>query len=65
MYLANALVDLRQNTSMPADELARGLKESGLHVNATGADTIRAVTHLDVSRDDIEEAVKIVGAVMQ
>ena len=51
-------------TICSADDLAQILKESGLFVNPTGPDTIRAVTHFDVSCGDIEEAVRIVSDVV-
>ena len=52
-------------TSMPASELAGRLHDDGVHVLATGPDTIRAVTHLDVSADEITEALAIIGRVMR
>lgn len=51
-------------SGLSAAELAKRLKNAGVHVFATGKDTIRAVTHLDVSRNQIDEAVEIVRAVM-
>jgi len=50
---------------VPAGELVQKLKGAGVLVNATGTDTIRAVTHLDVTRADIEEAVGIVRSAME
>ncbi|MBM4017824.1 MAG: low-specificity L-threonine aldolase [Planctomycetes bacterium] len=44
-------------TSMPAADLAARLKAAGVLVLASGPDAIRAVTHLDVSREQIDEAV--------
>jgi threonine aldolase len=51
-------------TTLPAAELSARLREKGLLMNANGPDTIRAVTHLDVSRADIERAVEILRTVM-
>jgi len=47
-------------TSMPAAKLVEKLKQAGVLVLATGPDTIRAVTHLDVSSCQIAEAVEII-----
>jgi len=52
-------------TSLPAAELSRKLRDSGLLMNATGPDTVRAVTHLDVSRADIDRAVEIMRNTMK
>jgi len=52
-------------TICTADNMAHNLKSSGLFVNPIGHDTLRAVTHLDVSRDNIEKAVMIVSDVMR
>jgi len=43
--------------AMPAQQFADRLKSRGVLVLAVGADTIRAVTHLMVSAEDIGEAV--------
>ena len=48
-----------QITTMPAATLAGKLLKAGVHVLATGPDTIRAVTHLDVFAEQIAEAVEI------
>ncbi|MCA9245190.1 MAG: low-specificity L-threonine aldolase [Phycisphaerales bacterium] len=42
-----------------AADFAARLGEGGVRVIPTGPDTIRAVTHLDVSRDDIEAAITV------
>ncbi len=52
-------------TSCTANDLVQYLRGMGLLVNATGPNTIRAVTHLDISPDDIIEAVKIISEVMR
>jgi threonine aldolase len=46
-------------TSMPAAELAEKLHAAGVRVLPTGTDTIRAVTSLMVSAEDIRAAVEI------
>lgn len=46
-------------TTVPADRLARELDEAGLRVFATGPDTIRAVTSLAVSAEEIQQALGI------
>jgi len=51
-------------TGMPAAALADRLKAAGVLVLAASAETIRAVTHLDVSCDEIEEAVRIMARVL-
>jgi threonine aldolase len=51
-------------TSMPAADLSALLRGKGLLMNANGPDTIRAVTHLDVNRADLERAVEIMRNVM-
>lgn len=46
-------------TRMPADALVKKLKEAGVWVLGTGPETIRAVTHLNVSAEDIHRALQI------
>ncbi|MBN1844352.1 MAG: low-specificity L-threonine aldolase [Sedimentisphaerales bacterium] len=46
-------------TDRPADRLAVELEQAGLRMLAVGPDTLRAVTHLDVSAEQIEEAIGI------
>jgi threonine aldolase len=46
----------------PADAVARTAKEMGLLINATSAKRLRAVTHLDVSRAQMEKAAEILAA---
>ena len=45
-------------TSMPAAALAEKLHAAGVYVLATGPDTIRAVTSLEVNSEDIPQALK-------
>jgi len=47
----------------PAEILA-DLKKEGVLVNAVGGTTFRAVTHLDVTSKDIEEAGPIFASVL-
>jgi threonine aldolase len=51
-------------TSMPAGEFGHRLQEAGVLVLARGVSEIRAVTHLDVTREDVERAVEVVGKVL-
>jgi len=51
-------------TAMPAPDLAARLQEAGVHVLASGPDTIRAVMHLDVSETQAEEAVAVFRRVL-
>jgi threonine aldolase len=44
-------------------EFSNRLKRRGLLINAFGGQLMRAVTHLDVSDDDVERAIEIVGEV--
>jgi threonine aldolase len=46
-----------------ADAFNQALLDEGLHVSDMGPTRLRAVTHLDVSKSQIEEAVEIVRAV--
>jgi threonine aldolase len=46
-------------TSMPAPEVVNRLGEAGVRVLATGPDTIRAVTNLNVGAEDIQSAIRI------
>lgn len=49
---------------VPADAVSRTARELGLLINASGPRRLRAVTHLDVSREDVEAAAGILaGAV--
>ena len=46
-----------------AAEFVTQLKDRGLWMIATGPDRLRAVTHLDVSRADVDRAIEILGDV--
>ena len=51
-------------TSIPAEKLAQKLHQAGVYVLATGVDTIRAVTNLNVSSAQISETVKTIRKVL-
>jgi threonine aldolase len=44
--------------------LVAKMQQRGLLMLATAPDTIRAVTHLDVNADDVEQALEILGEVV-
>ena len=46
------------NTGMTAPQVTEAMKKEGVLIHAFGKTQIRLVTHLDVSRDDIEAALK-------
>ncbi len=46
-------------TTISAEDVVSKLKEKGLLISAMGVRTIRAVTHLDISADDITKAKQI------
>ncbi len=47
-----------------AEQLARKLYDNGVYVLATGKDTIRAVTNLNVTSGDIDEAISVFSKVL-
>jgi threonine aldolase len=53
-----------KDSPLTATELLRGLKEAGVLLNTIGGMTFRAVTHLDVSAEDIERAGQVCAAVI-
>lgn len=55
---------LAKVTTVPADRLARELEEAGLRVFATGPDTIRAVTSLEVATEVIPRAIGIFASTL-
>ncbi|MGH7209674.1 MAG: threonine aldolase family protein, partial [Nitrospiraceae bacterium] len=57
------LFDVRPSRRSTAEILA-DLKQEGVLVNAVGGSTFRAVTHLDVTSKDIEEAGQIFASVL-
>ena len=48
-----------------APELVAGLKREGILCSAIGADSVRLVTHYDVSREDCERAAAVAVEVLQ
>jgi threonine aldolase len=46
-------------TGRPANEIAEQLEKEGVRVSVVGRTKLRAVTHLDVSRQDIERAIEV------
>jgi threonine aldolase len=57
------LFDVPQQ-SRPAGEFVAALKARGVLINAVGPTTYRAVTHLDVSTDDIDRAAEVFALVL-
>ena len=51
-------------TGLTADAVYRRLLDRGVRIGAGGPDNMRAVTHLDVDRDQVEEAAEALGAVL-
>lgn len=58
------MVLLRVRT-IPAPVLVKRWEERGVRTLATGPDTIRAVTHLNVCRRDIDQAVEVLGELLR
>ena len=52
-----------QVTSLPAGEFANRLYAKGLHVLPSGADGIRAIPYIGISRDQIQQAIEIIRSV--
>lgn len=50
--------------STPAGAVVAGAREAGVAVSAVGAHHVRAVTHLDVTRDDSVQAGRVLGALL-
>jgi threonine aldolase len=61
--VATNLVNI--DVTPPAAEVAREALALGVLISATGAHRLRAVTHLDVSRAQIETACEILGRAVQ
>ncbi|MGH7255747.1 MAG: low-specificity L-threonine aldolase [Nitrospirales bacterium] len=55
--------DVATSRRTPAD-LVQALREAGVLINALGGRTFRAVTHMNVTADDIEDAGRIFGQVL-
>ena len=57
----NILVFDLSSDAPDADSLVAAARDQGVLIFAFGSQTIRAVTHLDVSRADVERAVDVLG----
>jgi threonine aldolase len=57
--------ELSPETDMTASVLAERLQKAGVRMGALGRTRIRAVTHLDVSRQDIEATLDIMSQLLQ
>ena len=51
-------------TGRSGPELSDALRQRGVHIGAMAETTMRAVTHLDVSEDDVQEAADIFAEVL-
>jgi threonine aldolase len=51
-------------TGMPTSEFSRQLKARGVLANGINATDMRMVTHRDVSREDCEQAARILAEVI-
>jgi threonine aldolase len=51
-------------TARPAAQIAEQLEKEGVRVSVMGRTKLRAVTHLDVSRHDIERAIEVLRRVL-
>jgi threonine aldolase len=49
------------DTDGPAEAISKAARTLGVLINASGSNRLRAVTHLDVSRADVERAAQIVA----
>ena len=49
------IVNVDLTPPLTAEEVARVARRAGVALNATGSRRLRAVTHLDVSREDVLE----------
>ena len=47
-----------------AQEIGARLEQEGVRVSVMGRTTLRAVTHLDVTREDIERAIEVLRRVL-
>ena len=52
-------------TRLPAADVARRAAERGVLMNPTGKHQLRAVTHLDVSRAEVEDAARVLRQLLQ
>jgi threonine aldolase len=59
------IVNVDLEAPVRAEDVSRMAREAGLAINATGAHRLRAVTHLDVSRADVEAAAAILAETVE
>ncbi|MBE3575345.1 MAG: aminotransferase class I/II-fold pyridoxal phosphate-dependent enzyme [Firmicutes bacterium] len=59
----NIVVAHTDRCGVPAEEASRRLAQAGVLANATGPDTLRLVTHKDVTAQDVVEAVARIARV--
>ena len=52
-------------TGMSAAELCKRLGQRGVRLGAMGPMRVRAVTHLDVTRDEVERAANVLAEVLR
>jgi threonine aldolase len=57
--------ELSSETNMTAPALVERLQKAGVRMGALGRTRIRAVTHLDVSRQDIETTLDVMSTLLQ
>ena len=60
----NIVIHDISETGRPAREVADDLLAHGLRMSVVNPSRLRAVTHLDISRRDVEEALRIVKRVV-
>jgi len=58
------IVNVDLEAPLSGEEIAKQAKAQGLAINASGPRRLRAVTHLDVTRAQVEEAAKILARVL-
>jgi threonine aldolase len=61
----NIIIHDTSKTGRTAREIADDLLNHGLRMSVASPDRLRAVTHLDISRKDVEEALQIVKRVVE
>jgi threonine aldolase len=61
----NIVVFHLQAETIDATTLVARARERGVLLNAFGARTVRAVTHVDVSRDQVEQAGEILQQLLR
>jgi threonine aldolase len=59
------IVNVDIEAPVRAEDVSRLAREAGVAINATGPHRLRAVTHLDVSRADIDAAATVLGKTVE